>query len=312
MTPQNSVTRRSALKTAAFGALSLPLLACLARAADEKTKKGKAGKAEEAVVPEPARPSSPDGREDGLRLGVASYSTRNMTLDESIAVVKTLRIRNIALFRLHCNWEGATVDECKAVAEKLKAAGLNLTGSGVINLPNDEAKCRKAFENVRAAGMQTMVCKPAKDAFPIVEKLAKEFDQKLAIHNHGPEDKDYPTPDVIWKIVQSLDKRIGLCIDVGHTARAGADPSVAIKQYASRLYDLHMKDSVAIVGAQRDVPIEVGAGRLDVAGMLRTLLEINYDGVVSFEYEKVAGNPVTGLSESVGYVRGVLRSLAKK
>jgi inosose dehydratase len=313
MNPHKILSRRAALKTAAFGALSLPFLATLAPAADEKAKKGKGGKAaEEPVVPEPANPSSPDGRENGLRLGMASYSTKNLTLDESIAVAKTLRLRNIALFRLHCNWEGATVDECKAVGEKLKAAGLNLTGSGVVNLPNDEGKCRKAFENVRAAGMQTMVCKPAKDAFPVVEKLAKEFDQKLAIHNHGPEDKDYPTPDVIWNAVRSLDKRIGLCIDVGHTARAGADAIAALKQFAPRLYDVHLKDSVAIVGAQKDVPIEVGAGRLDVTGMLRALLEIKYDGVVSFEYEKVAGNPVTGLAESVGYVRGVLKALAAK
>ena len=315
MNPENSLSRRAALKKAALGALSLPLLASLAEAADAKAKRGKAGKAGkagEAVAPQPANPSSPDGRENGLRLGVASYSTRNMTLDESIQVVKLLRVRNIALFKNHCSWETATVDECKSVGAKLKAAGLNLTGSGVVNLPNDEAKCRQAFENVRAAGMQTMICKPAKDAFPLVEKLAKEFDQKLAIHNHGPEDRDYPTPDVIWNIIRSLDRRIGLCIDVGHTARAGADPIAAIKQYATRLHDVHLKDSVAIVGAQRDVPIEVGAGRLDIIGMLRALLEIKYDGVVSFEYEKVAGNPVTGLAESVGYVRGVLTTLAKK
>jgi sugar phosphate isomerase/epimerase len=312
MNPQQPVTRRTVLKTAALGTLSLPLLGSLAFAADEKAKKKKAGKAAEETVPEPANPSSPDGRENGLRLGIASYSVRNMTLDEAIAVVKVLRIRNTALFKNHCNWETASVEECKGVGEKLKAVGLNLTGSGVINLPNDEAKCRKAFENVKAAGMQTMVCKPAKDALPLVEKLTKEFDQKLAIHNHGPEDKEYPTPDVIWNAIRSLDKRIGLCIDVGHTARGGADPIAAIKLYATRLYDVHMKDSVAIVGAQRDVPIEVGAGRLDVIGILRTLLEIKYDGVVSFEYEKVAGNPVTGLAESLGYVRGVLAGLAKK
>lgn len=310
MTSSHSLSRREVLRHAALGALALPLLGSVTFAADEKAKK-KSGKAAPEAEPVPANPSSPDGKENGLRLGIASYSTRNMTLDESIQVVKVMRIRNIALFKNHCAWETASVDECKAVGDKLKAAALNLTGSGVVNLPNDEAKCRKAFENVRAAGMQTMICKPAKDAFPLVEKLAKEFDQKLAIHNHGPEDKDFPTPDVIWNAVRSLDSRIGLCIDVGHTARGGMNPVEAFKQYAPRLYDVHMKDSVAIVGAQKDVPIEVGAGRLDVTGMLRTLLELKYSGVVSFEYEKVSGNPVTGLAESLGYVRGVLAALAK-
>jgi sugar phosphate isomerase/epimerase len=246
-----------------------------------------------------------------LRIGVASYSLRALPLDEAITTVQALRVKNIALFRAHCNWEAASVEECRAIGAKLKAAGLTLTGSGVVNLSNDETKARQAFENVRAAGMQTMVCKPELAALPLVEKLAKEYDQKLAIHNHGPEDKIYPTPDVIWNAVKSLDSRVGLCVDVGHTARFGDDPKAAIKKYAARVYDVHMKDSVAVIGAQRDVPVEVGAGRLDIRGMLRALLDIKYNGVVSFEYEKVAGNPAIGLAESVGYVRGVLAAFAK-
>ena len=309
---QNSLNRREALKTAALGALALPLLGSAMFGADDaKAKKAKSGNAEKDASPTLYPPSSPDGRENGLRIGVASYSLRTIALDEAISTVLALRVKNIALFRAHCNWEAASVDECRAVGAKLKAAGLNLTGSGVVNLPNDEAKCRKAFENVKAAGMQSMVCKPDLAALPLVEKLAKEFDQKLAIHNHGPEDKLYPTPEVIWNAVKSLDSRIGLCIDVGHTARFGDDPTIAIKKYAARLYDVHMKDSVAVVGAQRDVPVEVGAGRLYIRAMLRTLLEINYNGVVAFEYEKVAGNPAIGLAESVGYVRGVLAAFAK-
>jgi sugar phosphate isomerase/epimerase len=298
MHPSSSLTRRDVLKTALVGTAGLPLLASSLFAADSAAK-----------TAAPATATTAD-RERGLRLGVTSYSTRTLSLEATIETMKVLRIGNLALFRAHCNWEAATAEECRAVGEKLKAAGLTLTGSGVVNLPNDEAKARKAFENVKAAGMATMVCKPAKDAFPLVEKLAKEFDQKLAIHNHGPEDKEYPTPEVIWEIVRSLDSRLGLCIDVGHTARAGADPIAAIKRYASRLHDVHMKDSVAVVGAERDVPVEVGAGRLDIRGILRALIEVKYKGVVTFEYEKVAANPVTGLAESVGYVRGLLAAMA--
>jgi inosose dehydratase len=305
----SQLTRREALKTAAMGALSFPLLGSLAFGADAKKANAKKGGA--APAPTLYPPTSPDGRENGLRLGVASYSLRELTLDNAIAVVKTLRIPNIALFRLHCNWEGATVDECRAVGEKLRAAGLTLTGSGVVNLTTDEAKARQAFENVKAAGMQTMVCKPTIEALPLAEKLAKEFDQKLAIHNHGPEDKLYPTPAVIWDHIKSLDSRIGICIDIGHTVRGGEDAVSAIKKYASRVYDIHMKDSVAVVGAMRDVPVEVGAGRLDVRGTLRALLEIKYNGVVSFEYEKQGVNPAIGLAESVGFVRGALAAFAR-
>ncbi len=303
------LTRREVLKSAALGALAAPLLGSIALGA-EKKQKGKA-----AAPAAPATPPSyrdfPDGRENGLRLGVASYSVRNLTLDEAIATVKLLRIANIALFKNHCNWETATVAECRAVGEKLKAAGLTLTGSGVVNLPDDEAKCRQAFQNVKAAGMTTMVCKPDLAALPLVAKLAREFDQKLAIHNHGPEDKIYPTPGVAFNAIKSLDSRVGLCIDVGHSVRGGEDAIAALRKYASRVYDVHMKDSVAVPGAQKDIPIEVGAGRLDIRGMLRALLDLKYNGVVSFEYEKVFGNPVVGLAESLGFVRGVLAGLAK-
>ena len=286
------LTRRQALRTAALGALALPLLNTRSFAADK-----------------PAAPTGGD-REHGLRLGIASYSTRMMSLDESIATVKALRISNLALFRAHCAWETASVDECRAVGEKLKAAGLALTGSGVVNLPNDEAKVRKAFENVRAAGMAVMVCKPEPAALPLVEKFVKEFDQKLAIHNHGPEDKVFPSPDHVWEAIKSFDARIGFCIDVGHTARSGANPAAVLRKYAARLYDVHLKDTVAIAGATKDIPVEIGAGRLDIRAMLRALLDINYAGVVSFEYEKPTGNPVTGLAESLGYVRGMLAAMA--
>ncbi len=292
MSNPTSLTRREVLRTAALGALSLPLLGSIGRAA--------------AASGAPVTAARPEK----LRLGVASYSLRNLSLDDAIATVKTLRISNIALFKNHCAWETASVDECRAVGEKLKAAGLTLTGSGVVNLTTDEAKCRKAFENVKAAGMLTMVCKPEIAALPLVEKLVKEFDQKLAIHNHGPEDKVYPTPQVAWDAIKSLDARIGLCIDVGHTARFGDDVVASIKKYSARLYDVHMKDSVAIAGAMKDVPVEVGSGRLDIRAMLAALLAVNYKGVVAFEYEKVAGNPVTGLAESVGYVRGMLSGMS--
>ncbi len=305
MSSASLLTRRDLLKTAALGAVALPAFGSLALAADAAKKT-----AAPAPQAEPLFKPSADGREHGLRLGITSYSTRTMTLDASIEVVKVLRITNMALFKAHCNWEEASLETARGIGQKLRDAGLRLTGSGVVNLPNDEAKARKAFENVKAAGMATMVCKPVPAALPLVEKLAKEYDQRLAIHNHGPEDKEYSTPAIIFDAIKSLDARVGLCIDVGHTARGGEDPVAAIRKYASRVHDIHMKDSVAVLGATRDIPVEVGTGRLDIRGILRALLDIRYDGVVTFEYEKTAANPVTGLAESVGYVRGLLRGLA--
>ena len=289
--PKN-FTRREALKTAALGALALPFLG------------GSSG-----CATAPVTPFAPDA-EHGLRLGVAGSTFRDMSVADSLTALKVLRISNACIYKKHLDWETATPDESRAVAEKYRAAGIAVVGTGVVNFSNDEAKSRRAFENARAAKLGLIVCKPDRDALPLVEKLAKEYDQKMAIHNHGPEDKIYPSPADTFNAVKNLDARIGMCIDIGHAMRAKADPVATIRQYASRLYDLHLKDSVAVPGAEKDIPVEVGAGHLDIRGVLRALLDINYRGVVEFEYEKVAANPVTGLAESVGYVRGLLAAMA--
>ena len=198
-------TRRSVLKTAALAATGLPLLGHpLVRGAP-----------------------APAGRPATLRLGVATYSLNEMPADALIVALRELRITNAGLFRTHCPWDGA-IDACRAIGEKFRQAGITISGTGVVNLTKDEAAARRAFENAKAAGLQTMVCKPAPEALPLIDRLVKEYDQRLAIHNHGPEDRVYPSPLDAWRAVQPFDARIGLCLDVGHAARAGTDPVAAI------------------------------------------------------------------------------------
>src|SRR4051812_25721403 len=134
MKQRRPYSRREALHLAARSALVLPFMRSFASSASD-----------------PKMPTAGGGWEHGLRLGMTTYSTRTLSLDESIAVLKLLRLSNAAVFRVHCNWETATPDEVKAVRYKFNAAGIAVTGTGVVNLPNDEAKCRKAFENMKAA-----------------------------------------------------------------------------------------------------------------------------------------------------------------
>ena len=174
-------------------------------------------------------------------------------------------------------------------------------------MTNDEANIRAAFEYARDIGLPTMVCAPHPDSLPLLDKMVKEFDIKLAIHNHGPEDKRFPAPTDVWNAVQPYDRRIGLCIDVGHSARAGDDPAQAILHYRERLYDLHLKDLANIT--PKTANVEVGRGVLDIKGILAALLKIGYQYQAAFEYEKDANDPLPGLAESVGYVRGLLAGI---
>ena len=165
------------------------------------------------------------------------------------------------------------------------------------------------FDYVRALNVPLFSCSPEPAALPLLEKLVKEYDLIASVHNHGPEDKVWPSPVGIWNAIGSLDSRIGLCLDVGHTYRCGVDPAEAIRRYRARLFDVHLKDSVADVGAN-DIPIEMWRGRINLHAILSSLFEIGYARDVWFEYEKDPDDPVVGLAESVGYIRGLLKCIS--
>jgi inosose dehydratase len=239
----------------------------------------------------------------GLKIGVATYSLRGLPLDAAIKVVQRVGLQYVSIKDVHLPMK-TTPDERRAIAQKFKDAGLTPLSCGNVGMTNDEANIRAAFEYARDIGLPTMVCAPSPDSLPILDKMVKEFDIKLAIHNHGPEDKRFPAPTDVWKAVQPYDRRIGLCIDVGHSARAGDDPAQAILNYRERLYDLHLKDLANITPKAANV--EVGRGVLDIKGILAALLKIGYKYQAAFEYEKDANDPLPGLAESVGFVRGLM------
>ncbi len=240
-----------------------------------------------------------------FHLGMASYTLRNFDLDQALKMTKRVGLEYIALKSMHLPLDSSP-EKIKEVAAKVKDAGLKLYGGGVIYM-NSEADVRQAFAYAKAAGMKVIIGVPKYDLLPLVNDQVKEYDIIVAIHNHGPTDKVYPIPATAYEKVKDLDKRIGLCNDVGHTTRAGVDVSESARKYADRLFDVHMKDVTS--ATPKGSTCEVGRGVIDVPKFIRTLIDIDYSGIVSFEYEKDAKDPMPGLSESVGYVRGVMASV---
>jgi sugar phosphate isomerase/epimerase len=258
---------------------------------------GSAPKREAAPAPPPRRRP--------LRLGLASYSLRKFNLTDTVAMTRRVGLPYLCLKSFHLPLKASPEEIAKAAAE-VKAAGLTLYGGGVIRM-RDEAGARHAFAYAKAAGMTTIVGVPAPAILPLVDALVKQHDIAVAIHNHGPGDTTYPTPATAYEKIKHLDRRIGLCMDVGHTVRVGADPISSAEKYADRLLDVHIKDVTAAAPNGREC--EIGRGVIDVPKLLRTLVKIAYAGIVSFEYEKDATDPLAGLAESVGYVNGVLDTL---
>jgi sugar phosphate isomerase/epimerase len=288
------LNRRTALKVATLSALTLPLagLEPVSRAEDDA----------------PSRKSS---HAPALKLGLASYSLSKLTVDEVIAALKQLEITAVSLYKSHAPWADGTPDECKSVVQKFTDAGITVTSTGMIELPNDEAVIRKALDNVHAAGLTTF-CGWVKqtDSLPLLDKLLKEYDLRVAIHNHGPTEALATGMDV-WKAVQPYDKRMGLCLDVGHGFRAGEDPGATIRQCHERIYEVHLRDTAVTGGAMKDPqPTIIGHGLVDFRDIVAALLAVKYAYQAEFEYEKKEDNRLPGLAESVGYVRGLLAGMA--
>lgn len=245
----------------------------------------------------------------GLKVGVATYTLRDLPIDQAIQGVKRVGLTYVSIKNVKNHIDlSHTTEERKERAKMFRDAGLIPLSVGNVSMKTGEADIRKAFEYARDIGVPTIVCAPSIDSIPILDKMVKEFDIKLAIHNHGPEDKGFfPSPYDVMRAVEKFDKRIGLCIDVGHTARAGVDPADSILKCQERLYDVHMKDISAM--GDKNTPIEAGRGILNSKSILAALLKIKFQGLVGFEYEKDGKDPIPGLAESVGYNKGLLAGM---
>jgi sugar phosphate isomerase/epimerase len=245
----------------------------------------------------------------GLKVGVATYTLRELSIEEAIQAVQRVGLKYVSIKNVknHIDLSHSS-EERKRRAQMFRDAGITPLSVGNVTMKKGEEEIRLAFEFARDVGVSTIVCAPSQDAIPILDKMVKEYDIKVAIHNHGPEDKNgFPSPFDAMRAIDGFDKRIGLCIDVGHTARAGVDPAESIIKCQERLYDVHVKDISAL--GDKNTPIEAGRGILDSKSILAALLKIKYQGLVGFEYEKDGKDPVPGLAESIGYNKGLLAGM---
>jgi len=245
----------------------------------------------------------------GLKIGVATYTVRELPIEEAIKAVKRVGLKYVSIKNVKNHIDPShKPEERKQRMQMFRDAGLIPLSVGNISMRDSNRDIRRSFEYAKDIGVPTIVCAPRRDAIPLLDQLVKEFDIRLAIHNHGPEDEGlFPSPYDAMDLISKYDKRIGVCIDVGHTARAGVDPAEAIIKCKDRLYDLHLKD-ISTLGDKNE-PIESGRGILNTKSILAALLQIKYQGLVGFEYEKDAKDPIPGLAESVGYIKGLLAGL---
>lgn len=287
LTKTNMKTRRDFLKLAGTGVLAAginPLFGKDSAIADKKKTKGEAQMA------------------DLFGVGMAGFTFARFNVEKTIEMMNRIGVKNLSLkeFHMPLNSTREKIDEVMGI---FRAAGINVYTLGVIYMRTPES-VNQAFSYAQMAGVKMIVGAPNYELLPQVEQKVKDTGITVAIHNHGPDNPLYPNATDIWDHVKDLDKRIGICIDIGHTTRDGEDPSVDIEKYSERIYDVHIKDVDKPTKEGRTV--EMGRGIINIPKVVETLRQIKYAGMCSLEYEKDMNDPLAGIAESIGYFKGVM------
>ncbi|WP_295129093.1 sugar phosphate isomerase/epimerase [uncultured Chitinophaga sp.] len=244
-------------------------------------------------------------KKTALNVGMAGYTFAKFDLDQAIAMMKRVGIKYISVKDIHLPLN-ASDEKIAEVKGKFAAAGITVYAVGVIYMKSEKS-VDEAFAYAKRVGVPMIVGVPNPELLDYTEKKVKEYDIKLAIHNHGPEDKLYPGPANVIGLLRNRDARLGLCIDIGHAMRAGEEPGKAIREYKDKIFDLHIKD--VTVGSKDGKATEIGRGVIDFAGLIKSLEKIKYQGICAIEYEKDMSDPLPGIAESAGFFRGVIKTV---
>jgi sugar phosphate isomerase/epimerase len=191
------------------------------------------------------------------------------------------------------------------VKRALEQHGLRLTAYGVVGFENTEKDMRAVFEFAKKLGIRTIVTEPEFDDFSLLEKMVKEYNINVAIHNH-PAPSKYSQPGAVLERIKGLDERIGACVDTGHWMRSGVKPLDGLKMLGGRIIDVHLKDLEEFgIREAEDVPF--GQGRANVHDILAALTRQNFRGYLTVEHEKEADvlNPAPPIKEGLAYIKSI-------
>jgi sugar phosphate isomerase/epimerase len=252
----------------------------------------------------------------GWQLAVHAYSFRKFTILEAIEKTAGLGLKHMSLsgsVNLDKNNSVKTVElsdkDAQAIRKGAEAAGLKLVNIGVVQLPPDEAKSRKVFEFAKKMGIDTLVAEPEPAALDLVEKLCKEYNIKVGIHNH-PKPSRYWNPDTVLEAVKGRTPLMGACADTGHWIRSGLDPLECLKKLEGRVICLHFKDLAEKAPKTHDVPW--GTGVANVPALMKELKRQKFHGAFCIEYEHNWDNSVPEIAECVKFWNKTATALANE
>jgi inosose dehydratase len=250
-------------------------------------------------------PESSERNQDLFKLAIAGWTFNKFKLEPSLDMMAKVDVHYLCIKNFHLPLD-STTDQIAEFHNKLKAKGVTGYAVGPISMKTKE-EADQAFEYCKRTGLKLVVGVPEHELLPYIDKKVKEYGFNFAIHNHGYGDKLYPTLESIYLKVKDLDPRIGMCHDIGYSMLMGIDPAAVTIKYGDRIFDIHIKDVTSATEDGKDC--ELGRGIIDFPAFFKAIRTIKYKGMCSIEYEKDNTDPLPGLAESVGYFKGVWRTV---
>jgi sugar phosphate isomerase/epimerase len=268
----------------------------------------------------------------GWQMAIHAYTFRKFSIFQCIDKTAELGLKYMSLsgsVSLDGSNSLTTIQlsdkDAAAIRAAAAAKGIKLVNIGVVQLPPDEDKSRKVYEFAKKMGIDTLVAEPEPAALDTVEKLCKEYNIKVAIHNH-PKPSHYWSPDTVLEAIKGRTPLMGSCADTGHWLRSGLDPVECLRQLNGRVICLHFKDLVLDEPKPRDATaaknekksqsrsmhdVPWGTGEGNVKAQMAELKRQHFKGVFGVEYEYHWENSMPEIAESVKFFNATCEELAK-
>jgi sugar phosphate isomerase/epimerase len=242
-----------------------------------------------------------ESKKSPYSLGIQSYSLRAYPVQDAISHARDIGFEHIEFYPEHLDYK-AEPGTIESIKDKVNQSNMKMVGYGVPVFTADHDANRQIFEFAKLAGLWCIAADPDPESFDSLERLVKEFDIRIAIHNHGPSHRYNKALDVL-SACEPYDRRIGACADLGHYIRSGEDATQVIRLLGDRLHGVHLKDFSEMKEDARGVIL--GRGQLDVDGVFDALVRVGFPsaGCLSLEYEENAEDPLDDIRECLAVAR---------
>lgn len=273
-------------------------------------------------------PCAAGGSKVKFKLGMAGFSCYRLSVDDTLALLKRLDVNYLCIKDFHLPFKST---DAEIAAFKRKCADHGVTGYGLGPIYMDYAQkdnVKSYFDFAKRVGVKTIVGVPFENKMingkrtrcesralcEYLSDLCGEYDIRYAIHNHGPDIPYlFPTGETSWNMVRDLDRRMGLCLDIGHDFRAKANPVESIRKFHTRIFDMHIKN--VKFDPVKNLAKPMPRGDMNMWSVVKTLVDVGYEGVCSLEYESFPpkgakiGVKVEDIAESIGYFKGLMKAV---